>query len=546
MSEHEREALPLEEQDAFANDKHHAAPVLAQPDVASTLELDPDLELDTREDEDYTPDEPVSKSGMQYTKKNDKVDRMGTAGMGKLLMEFAVPSIVSMVVNGSYNVIDSIFLGLSLGETGLAVATVATPLMTMSLAVGVLVGAGGNALAAIKLGEGKRESAERVMANSFLLSVALAVLSTFVILSFMDPILVISGSTEAIHEPARLFSQIIAAGFILQFIGMTFNNFMRTTGSPRGALYSMLAGMIVSILFNYLFVMVLGWGVAGSAWATLLGQLVVTIIVLSYFTRFKIAPIKLKFQLMKPRFRLMANICVLGSASFFLQVAAVIINLLLNNQLVYYGAMDSIGSEGALAAIGVMSRIAMFSILPLMGISIALQPLLGYNYGAQNYARLKRGFLIALVWVTSFGIFFWLLVHIFPTPIVELFGVHSDLHDFTIKAIQVMMMFMPLIGVQILTVGYFQATGQPIKAMFVAMTRQLLYFVPLLYFLPIVVQQTALLITPLESLYYVYPLADILSVVTAGAAMLFEWRRLTRLQEARAKEEATLQVQAAG
>jgi putative MATE family efflux protein len=499
------------------------------------LEVDLELELDAREFDDYTPDEPVSKRGMQYapkkTPENDQVDRMGTAKLGRLILEFAIPSIISMVVNGSYNVIDSIFLGRSLGDIGLATVTVAAPIMIVSMAVSVLVGAGGNALMAIKLGEGKRETAERVMGNTLVLSLALALLCTLGVLLFIDPVLTLSGSTEVIHDSACTFVRIIAAGFVFQFVGMGFNNFMRTAGNPRGALYVMISGVTVSIVLNYLLVMVWGFGVVGSALATIVGMLVTCTGVLYYFTRSKSAPFKLQLKFMKPSPRLMANICVLGSASFFLQIAVVIINLVLNNQLVFYGASDPIGSEGALAAIGVMSRISMFAFFPILGISIAIQPLLGYNYGAKLYPRVKKSFLIALVWIMAFGVFFWLLVHIFPTPIVELFGVHAELQDFTIKAIQVMMMLMPLAGIQVLSAGYFQATGQPLKSMFISLTRQLLYLVPLLIFLPGLVQQLALAITPLESLYYSYPIADILSIITASTMMLIEWRRLTRLKE---------------
>ncbi|MCL2751048.1 MAG: MATE family efflux transporter [Coriobacteriia bacterium] len=505
-----------------------AEPYLAH--LETSFEEDPDLELDTSGYQDYGPDDPVSKRGVQYTKKEDKVDRMGTAKLGKLIVEFAIPAIISMVVNGSYNVLASIFLGLKLGEVGLATVTVATPVMTMALAIAVLVGAGGNALAAIKLGEGKRQTAERVMSNTFILSVALAIISTTVILIFLDPILIFSGATEALMEPSRIFVAITAAGFIFQFTGMGFNNFMRTAGNPRGALYTVTAGISTSIVLSFLFVMVFDWGVTGSALATIIGMMVLAVLVLHYFTRSKKSPFKLRLSLMKPSARLMANICVLGSAGFFLQSAAVVINLLLNNQLVYYGALDPIGAEGALAAVGVMSRIAMFAFFPILGISVAIQPLLGYNYGARHYQRVKRTFLIALVWAVAFGIFFWLLVHIFPTPIVGAFGVEAELHQFTIRAIQIMMMLMPLIGLQILAAGYFQATGQPIKSMFVSLTRQLLFLIPLLLLLPIAVEHITTAISPLQSIAYAFPIADVLSIITAGTMMLIEWRRLSRLQ----------------
>ncbi len=507
-------------------------PLLKQ--IEADLELDVTLELDLRDNEDYTPDEPVSKSGMQYSpKRDDQINRMGTAPLGKLILEFAVPAILSMVVNGSYNIISSIFLGLRLGELGLATAQATTPLMIMAMAVAVLIGAGGNALAAVKLGEGKREVAERVIGNTFVLSIALGFLCTIAAILLMDPILWLSGSTEQVHEMAKSFVLIIAIGFVPQFLGSGFNNYLRTAGNPSGALYTMLAGALVSTGLSFLFVMVFDWGVVGSAWATVGGMLVTCLTVLYYFTLSKDFPFKLKRSLLVPKLRLMANICVLGSASFFLQIAAVVINLVLNNQLVTYGALDPIGSEGSLAAMGVVMRIAQFSFFTLLGVTVATQPILGYNYGAEIYGRVKSTIKISMIWVMASGVFFWLLVHIFPVQIVELFGVKAELHDFTIKAIQVMMILAPLVGLQVLTSGYFQSTGQPIKSMFVSLTRQLLYLVPLLLFLPILVQQFALGITPLESIYYTYPVADVLSIITAGGMLLREWRRLTRKQKAR-------------
>jgi putative MATE family efflux protein len=486
--------------------------------------------VDPRADEDYTPDEPVSKRGLQYTKKQDQVDRMGTAKLGRLILEFAIPSIVGMVINGSYNVIDSVFLGLKLGETGLATITVATPVMTMSMAVGVLVGAGGNALAAIKLGEGKRDATERVLGNAFILTIALALFCTLAVQLFMDPVLHLSGSTPEVHGSAHTFISVFSLGFILQFFGMGFNNFIRTAGDPNRALYTMVIGLLAGIAFNYLFVMVLNIGILGSALATVIGQGVTAATVFYYFAFSKKAPFKLRRPAFQLSLRLMANICALGSASFFLQAAMVVLNLILNNQLVLYGATDPIAAPGALAAFGVMQRIAMFSFLPILGISIAVQPIMGYNFGAHSYDRVKRAFNISLAWVSSFGVFFWLILHLFPHPIVAMFGVEAGLYDFTIKGTQIQMFMMPLVGLQVLVAGYFQATGQPLKSMFVSLTRQLLFLVPLLYLLPMLLPRL-LAVSSLQSLYYTYPIADLLSIVTSGSMILVEWRRLDRLSQ---------------
>jgi Na+-driven multidrug efflux pump len=329
-----------------------------------------------------------------------------------------------------------------------------------------------------------------------------------------------------VKSSAHLFVSIIAYGFILQFFGMGFNNFMRTTGAPTLALLTMIGGIVVCTFFNYLFVAVLGYGVAGSALATVIGQSASAIAIFLYFTVVKSVPIGLHRRNMVPNIRLIANILALGSAPFFLQLAAVIINAVLNTQLVYYGNLDPYyTAEQALAAIGVVQRIAMFAFFPIMGVSVAVQPIIGFNYGAKQLGRVKDTFKIAFIWSVVLGVFFWLLIHLFPGAIVSIFNVHEDLYRFTITVVQVMMFFMPVIGLQVMVSGYFQATGQPLKSMFVSLTRQMLYLVPLLFITPLAVGFLLPQVTQLQSLFYAFPIADVLSVFTAGGMMFHEWRR---------------------
>jgi Na+-driven multidrug efflux pump len=192
------------------------------------------------------------------------------------------------------------------------------------------------------------------------------------------------------------------------------------------------------------------------------------------------------------------------------------------------------GAKGALAAIGVVQRIAMFAFFPILGLSIAVQPIIGYNYGAKMIDRVKQTFKLTFLWMVIIGVFFWLLVHIFPEPIVAIFGVDAELYQFTIKAIQVQMFFMPLIGLQVLVSGYFQATGQPLKSIFVSLTRQLLFLIPLFYVLPLVIGFVMTDVTQLESLYYAYPTADLLSIIVSGTMFILEWRRINKMANVKA------------
>jgi putative MATE family efflux protein len=477
-----------------------------------------------------------------------QVDRLGTTNITKLMIEFAIPSIIGLVVNGLYNIVDSVFMGHAVPTIGQATATNALPVMIIGMAVAILIGQGGNALAALRLGAGKREDAERIMGNTFTLSVVAAILCTAALFIFMDPLLSISGVTDETREPTRLFLAIIGGGMILQFVGMGFNNFIRTAGDPNRALYTMVVGTIACIVLNFLFVVVFGWGIAGSAWATVIGQALSAVLVLWYFIFSDKAPFKLRLRYFGLSWRDVKGILALGSAPFVLQAANALISFLINNQLNVLGAEHAIGAAGALAAIGVVGRVAMFAFFPILGVAIAAQPLFGYNYGARNYARVKTTFKIAVIWVTLIGLFFWILIHVIPEPIVMLFGITDDLLVFTTGALKVQMFLMPLVGLQVIATQYFQSSGQPLKAMLLSMTRQILYLIPLIYLLPLVITHVFPSLAPLDGLYYAYPLADALSIITCSVFVFFEFRGLNaKIREQAAKiETATEQPQASG
>jgi putative MATE family efflux protein len=483
--------------------------------------------LETKDEVTTTAEPPAKKS-----KAPAQVERLGTAKISKLMVEFAIPSIIGLVVNGLYNIIDSIFMGHAMEGIGLATAQIATPIMIFSMAVGVLIGAGGNALAALRLGEGKHDEAERVMGNAFSLTIIAGVLCTALVLVFIDPVLTLSGAKEDLWEPSHVFVRIISFGFVLQFFGMAFNNFIRTAGDPNRALYTMVVGTVACIILNFFFVMVFGWGVAGSAWATVIGQGVSAFMMLWYFTFSKKAPFKLRLPCLKLKRRLVTRIFMLGAAAFVLQSANAIIGILLNQQMGIYGALSGLAATpdesvtAVLAAIGVVQRIAMFTFFPILGVAMAAQPLFGYNYGASSFDRVKATFKVSFAWIMGIGIFFWILVHLFPNQIVNLFGVTGELQHFTVIVLQVQLFLIPFMGLQVISANYFQSTGQPLKSMLLSLTRQVLYLIPLLYGLPLLMPLISPSFRGVDGLYYAFPIADLLSVATATIMMVLEFKKL--------------------
>lgn len=476
----------------------------------------------------------------QKQPKSDKVTRMGTASIPRLIVEFAIPSILGMLVNGAYNVIDSIFLGQALGEIGLATATVAMPIMTVFMAIAMLVGNGGNALAALRMGEGNREEANRSLGNTVTLSIVFAVVVAVVahIPACIDGLLGISGATPEDWEFARSFIQIISIGFIFQCIGMGVNNFIRTAGAPNRALSTMIIGAVACTIFNFLFVMVLGWGVQGSALATVCGQAISCACVLWYFLFTKNVPMKLRLRDMSLHTRTVGLILSLGLASFAVQAGMAVVNFVLNNLLNMYGSMSVLGAEGALASIGVVQRVAMFAVLPLIGVSIAIQPLLGFNYGAHLFERVKKTLWCGIVGATGIGVVLWALIHLFPEQIVGFFGItDTSLRDFTVFALKVQLLMLPFIGFQIVGSNYFQATGQPLKSIFLSLTRQILFLVPLLIALPMLLPGWFPQFTSLDALYFATPVADFLAIFTTVIFIVLEMGRLKKLERGEIKAQ---------
>lgn len=460
---------------------------------------------------------------------HERVSRMGTDSIPKLAVEFAVPAILGMVVNGAYNVIDSVFLGHGAGEIGLSAITVASPTMTIFLALAMLIGAGGNALCALRLGEGKRDEAEHILGNTAMLGVLVSVVLAVAahIPFIIEPLLTLSSATDSVRPYAREFIQIISLGCVFQVVGMGLNNFIRTVGAPNRALVTMLIGAVGCTVFNAVFVLWLGWGVAGSAWATVCGQAISCATVLWYFTKTPGVPLRLRRRYFPIKAKLARGILSLGAASFAVQAAGAVVNFFINFMLVKYGSLDPIGADNALASVGVVQRIGMFVILPLIGVSIAIQPLLGFSYGAKLWGRVKTTLNVGSIGATVLGTVMWAGIMAFAPQIVGFFGIKDQvLVDFTAFALRVDLIFLPLIGFQIVGANYFQATGQPLKSIILSLTRQILFLIPLLFVLPEVLPHIAPMLDSLDAVYFAVPLADFLAVFTVVVFVVIELRKL--------------------
>lgn len=444
---------------------------------------------------------------------------LGYQPIGRLLLRFAVPAVVSMLVNAIYNIVDQIFIGQGVGYLGNAATIVSFPIMTIILAVGTMLGAGGSAYAAIKLGEKKEEEAENTLGNQFLLLISIGVIITVVGLLFLEPMLTVFGATPKNLQYSKDYASIILLGTIFNLLGIGLSNMARTDGSPKIAMYSMLVGAAINTILDPIYIFVFHWGVKGAAIATITSQIIGACILVYYF--FKKGTMRIRLDHMKLKPRICIAIFSLGISSCITQTAATIMQVVMNNSLVYYGDMTSISGDVALSAMGIVLKISMIITAICVGIGIGAQPILGFNKGAKQLDRIKKTYQTAALIATIIAIIGWAVCLSIPGLILALFGSTDTV--FTTFAIRCMRIFMAGIfcaGFQITANTYFQATGQPLKASVLSMMRQLILLIPLIVILPT--------IFGLEGILYAGPIADIGSGIVVFCFIHHEMKKLNK------------------
>lgn len=415
----------------------------------------------------------------QPAKENSMDNRtaLGKEKISKLIWQFSLPAITGMLVNALYNIIDSIFVGHGIGAIGLAAVTIAFPVMIILMGFGMLVGVGATTLISIRLGEQQKEAAERILGTAATLGIVLALGLAALFLFLLDPILIILGADASVLPYTREFLIPILSGNVFMFIGFGLNNIIRAEGHPKKAMSTMLLSAFINTLLNPLFIFVLGLGIKGSALATVISQAVSAGWVVWHFTLGD-GFLKLRFKNLRLERAITLDILSMGSSAFFMQVAASMVAGLFNYILTLQGG------QTAVAAMGIINRISMLILMPLFGISQGTQPIIGYNYGARNYSRVKETVITGSLIATGVSIAGFVLIQVFDTYIIRLFSTDPELIQLGATGLRIFMSMLPVIGFQIIGVTLFQAIGKPKKSLILSMSRQILILVPALLILP--------------------------------------------------------------
>ena len=458
-------------------------------------------------------------------------DRLGKERVGKLLVEFSVPAIIMMIFNSLYNIIDTVFLQIAVPGIGAAVTQLAFPVMSILMGCSMVAGIGGNALAAIELGKGNRERVEKIMGNTATLLVIMGVIAAVVGTFLIDPLLVLLGAAGELWEPTKVFLQIVLIGFVFQSLGMGMNNFLRTAGRPNMSLATSVLGTVACLILNALLVLVLGLGIAGSAFATVVGQGIGMVPVILFFAAFKGAPFKLRAQGLVLEPGLAGKILSLGLASFIMQCGTAVVTLVLNHVINKYAASDPIGVTNAFASISIIWKVLGLAYTMVIGITSGAQPILGYNIGANKWDRVLATLKWSCVASAALATVCWVFFEFAPQAVLAPFSVGDDLMDFACMAMRIMAAWLPFVGYQMMGSSYFQSSGQPLKATILELTRQILFLIPLYLFFP-PFAMSMLGVSGLTGVLLSVPISDMLAFVTTTYFVVAEVIRLRKLRDA--------------
>jgi putative MATE family efflux protein len=443
---------------------------------------------------------------------------LGVLPVSKLLLRYAVPSVVSMVAMSLYSIVDQIFIShSSAGYLGNGATTVAFPLITVMLALTLLIGNGAAAFTSLELGRGNHDKASRIVGNAFTLLLVLSFALMGVSLYFLDPILIGLGASENILPYARDYVSITMMSTPFAMISMGLSNVIRADGSPRYSMFAVLTGVVLNIALDPVFIFALDMGVKGAAVATVISQFVSTLLIL-YYIVFRARYIRLSKKNMPLRRGIALRTMMIGSSSFATQMAIAVSGIIINNIVRHYGALSPYGSDIPIAAVGIVMRVSSIVAGILIGISIGAQPIIGYNYGACNYARVREALFMAIkfaVIVAGVGSVFFLAV---PHVLIGMFGDESAMFSsFAARFMRVSLCMFVLSGVQIPAFGYFQAIGKPLRAMLLSLSRQVFALVPLVLLFT--------LIWGLDGVMYAGPVADAIAAVVTALFLRHELKR---------------------
>lgn len=402
---------------------------------------------------------------------------LGTEKTGKLLTQYAIPAIIAMTASSLYNIADSIFIGHGVGPLAISGLALTFPLMNLAAAFGSLVGAGAATILSLKLGQKDYESANRVLGNVLVLNIIIGIAFTVVSLLVLDPVLYFFGASDQTIAYAREYMQVILMGNVVTHMYLGLNAVLRSAGFPQSAMYATLASVIINCILNPIFIFGFGWGIKGSAWATVISQLISLTYQIVHFSKqtnlihFQKGIYRLKKEMVK-------DIFSIGLSPFLMNISSSLVVILINRGLKEYGGDLAIG------AYGIVNRLASLFVMIIMGLNQGMQPIAGYNYGARLYSRVMEVTKLTLTIGIAIASVGFILSQFMPGVMVRIFTTDPELSAIAAKGLRVVFAVFPIVGFQMVATNFFLSIGMPRKSIFLSLSRQLIFLVPFLIVLP--------------------------------------------------------------
>lgn len=442
----------------------------------------------------------------------DKTKALGTERVGKLMWRFFVPAFVGVIANSLYNIVDRIFIGQHVGALALSGIGILFPLMLIIMGFGMLVGVGAGVQVSIRLGEQKREEADRVLGTALFMIVFIASFIVGLVFLIKRPILEAFGATSETLAYANDYLNIVLIGTFFTIPGFSMNNMIRSEGNARVAMISMLISAGANVVLDYLFIVVFDWGVKGAAWATVISMFILLLWVLLYFTKGKgVLKFHLKNMVLDPV--IAKGILAIGMAPFAMQISSSVVQGFLNTLLIKHGGDLAVG------AMSIVLSVTMMIIMSIVALNMAAQPIVGFNHGARQFLRVKQAVVISIVASTAISVVAWFSIQLWPEPVVRLFNKDNlELSQLTVDGLHAVLLVLPLIGFQVVAGNYFQAVGKAKIAMTLTLLRQVFVLIPLLAVLP--------RFYGLNGVWYSMPISD---TISAAVVVVFMYRELKHI-----------------
>ena len=442
-------------------------------------------------------------------KQKGTATELGTQPIGKLLMQYAIPAIIAMTASSLYNMVDSIFIGQGVGPLAISGLAVTFPFMNLGAAFGAMVGVGASTLISVKLGQKDYRTAQNVLGNVFTLNVIIGIVFSILTLIFLDPILYFFGASEDTIGYARDYMEIILLGNVVTHMYLGLNAVLRSAGHPQKAMYATINTVIINTLLDPLFIYGFDWGIRGAAIATVIAQ------VISLIWQLKILADKNELLHLQPgiyhlKNHIVKNIIAIGLSPFCMNVASCFIVIFINKGLKEYDGDLAIG------AYGIVNRLVFICVMIVMGITQGMQPIAGYNYGAQQFSRVTQVLKLAIYGATIITTITFLVGEWMPELTVSLFTTDEELIRRAANGFRITVLFFPIVGFQMVTANFFQSIGLASKAIFLSLTRQLLFLLPMLIVLPHFMGA--------DGIWWSLPLSDCLSCIVSAVLLVKQYK----------------------